>query len=349
MPSDALDKNLPPWTILKILNWTESYFRSFKIDSPRLAAEILLCHCLDIKRLDLYLQYDRPLDKKELAFCRELISRRVQREPVAYITGNKGFWESEFSVNPCVLIPRPDTEILVEICLEILDNSHKDKDAPVAQKQPVNKFNDSYFKFNDSYFKEALQEFHIRSKNKKLKILELGAGSGAVIISLAKTWPSNFYFAMDISPAAAEATACNALNILKKSKLFIFAGSWFSPLKRGQNFDLIVSNPPYIPSKEIDTLQPEIKKYEPRIALDGGEDGLDSIREIIAHAWKFLNPGGFLLLETGCDQKKNVEKIAKDYASYAFVKYIKDYSGHDRVAVLRKKSIKKEIAKRSGL
>ncbi len=297
MPSEALDNSSPPWTILKVLNWTESYFKSFKIDSPRLAAEILLCHCLDIKRLDLYLQYDRPLHKKELASYRKLISRRAQREPVAYITGNKGFWESEFSVNPCVLIPRPDTEVLVETCLDILNKSKNEK--------------------------------------KPLKILELGAGSGAVIISLAGALPSNSYFAIDISPAAAEATARNALNILKESKLFTMAGSWFSPLKSRQIFDLIVSNPPYIPSKEIDTLQPEIRKYEPRLALDGGEDGLCSIREIIAHAWKFLYPGGFLLLETGCDQKKDVEKIAEDYASYAAVKYIKDYSGRDRVAVLR--------------
>lgn len=299
MPSDASDNSSPPWTILKILNWTESYFKSFKIDSPRLAAEILLCHCLNIKRLDLYLQYDRPLGKKELASYRELISRRAQREPVAYITGKKGFWESEFSVNPCVLIPRPDTEVLVETCLDILSKS--------------------------------------KNKKKPLKILELGAGSGAVIISIAGVFSSNFYFAMDISPAAAEATACNARNILKEPKLFIIAGSWFSPLKHRQNFDLIVSNPPYIPSKEIDTLQPEIRKYEPRLALDGGEDGLNSIRKIIAHAWKFLNPGGFLLLETGCDQKKDVEKIAEECSSYSSLKYIKDYSGHDRVAVLRRK------------
>ncbi len=299
MPSDASDNSSPPWTILKVLNWTESYFKSFKIDSPRLASEILLCNCLDIKRLDLYLQYDRPLDKKELTSYRKLILRRAQREPVAYITGNKGFWESEFSVNPSVLIPRPDTEVLVETSLDILSRSE--------------------------------------NKNKTLKILELGAGSGAVIISLAGARPSNSYFAIDISPAAAEATACNAINILKESKLFIIVGSWFSPLKNRQNFDLIVSNPPYIPSKEIDTLQPEIRRYEPRLALDGGEDGLNSIREIIAHAWKFLNPGGFLLLETGCDQKKDVEKIAGDYASYASVKYIKDYSGHDRVAVLKVK------------
>ncbi len=341
MPSDALDTSSPPWTILKVLNWTESYFKSFKIDSPRLAAEILLCHCLNIKRLDLYLQYDRPLNKKELASYRALISKRAQREPVAYITGKKGFWESEFSVNPFVLIPRPDTEVLVETCLEILNNLHE---ADVAtQRQPVNKS-------KNAYFKEAVQKFHQKTKDKTLKILELGSGSGAVIISLAKAFSSNSYFAIDISPAAAEATACNALNILKESKLSIIAGSWFSPLKCGVIFDLIVSNPPYIPSKEIDTLEPEIKKYEPRLALDGGEDGLGSIRKIIANAWKFLNPGGFLLLETGCNQKRKVEKIAENYASYDFVQYIKDYSGHDRIAVMKKKNcIKKEIAKKNSL
>jgi len=198
MSSDASDKKSPSWTILKVLNWTESYFKLFKIDSPRLAAEILLCHCLNIKRLDLYLQYDRPLNKKELASYRELILKRAQREPVAYITGNKGFWESEFSVNPFVLIPRPDTEILVETCLEILNNRHGAD--LVTQRQPASKS-------KNAYFKEAVQKFHIKPKTKTLKILELGAGSGAVIISLAKAFSSNSYFAIDISPAAAEATA----------------------------------------------------------------------------------------------------------------------------------------------
>lgn len=287
------------WTILKILTWAESYFESFNIDSPRLTAEILLCHCLEIKRIDLYLQYDRPLDKKELSEYRGLILRRVKREPVAYITGTKGFWESEFSVNREVLIPRPDTEVLVETALKILGAAGFEK--------------------------------------KKNKVLELGVGSGAVIISIAETYPLNFYFAGDISYGAAESAACNARKILDNTGVSIFVGSWFSCLKIKNSFDLIISNPPYIPLKEIENLQPEIKNYEPMLALDGGEDGLAGIREIIDHAWKYLSSKGVLLLETGADQKTNIENIADNCSKYDPVKYIKDYAGHDRVAVLKKR------------
>ncbi len=299
MPLNDSGANLPnSWTILKILEWTASYFKSSNIDSPRLTAEILLCHCLKISRLELYLQYDRPLDKKELSLYKNLIIRRIKREPVAYITGSKGFWESEFSISRDVLIPRPDTEVLVEACLNILDIKNR--------------------------------------KRKKIRILELGSGSGAVIVSLAKRYPSNFYFALDVSFKAALTTKHNAREILDRSQIFTITGSWFSPLKKMESFDLIISNPPYIPSKQIKSLQPEISNYEPRIALDGGESGLESIEHIIDNAWQFLYPDGSLVLETGCDQKKDVKNIAGKHPSYDKVKYIKDYSGHNRVAILRK-------------
>lgn len=297
------DTSSSHWTILKILTWTTSYFESFNIDSPRLTAEILLCHCLEVKRLDLYLQYDRPLDKKELSAYRGLISRRVKREPVAYITGTKGFWESEFSVNQGVLIPRPDTEVLVETALKILGTAGFEK--------------------------------------KKNKVLELGVGSGAVIISIAATYPLNFYFAGDLSYGAAESAACNARKILDNTGVSIFVGSWFSCLNVKNRFDLIISNPPYIPLKEIENLQPEIKNYEPMLALDGGEDGLACIREIMGHAWQYLSSKGVLLLETGADQKPHIETIADNCSKYDPVKYIKDYAGHDRVAVLKKRDCQK--------
>ncbi len=299
MPSKNSDVNSGIWTILKILTWTESYFSSFNIDCPRLTAEILLCHCLGIKRIDLYLQYDRPLDKKELVLYKNFIKRRVKREPVAYITGYKGFWESDFKVNPGVLIPRPDTEVLVEVGLAILGGFKRNK--------------------------------------KTVRVLELGSGSGAVIISLAKEYPLNTYFALDISYDAARTTAFNADTILCDTQVFTFVGSWFSSLRQNLVFDIIISNPPYIPSKEIDALQPEISGYEPRIALDGGADGLLSIREIIQDAWKFLNPDGFLLIETGCDQKSDVEKTVWDCKCYGCIKYMEDYAGHNRVALIRKK------------
>jgi len=155
---------LNDWTIIKILSWTESYFNNYSIDSPRLTAELLLTHCLGIKRLDLYLQHDRPLQKNELSSYKVLIKRRIQNEPLAYITGEKGFFESDFEVSKDVLIPRPDTETIVEEALKILNTGGGD-------------------------FKPKT-------------VLELGTGSGAIIVSLAKVLSDHIYFASDISQTA---------------------------------------------------------------------------------------------------------------------------------------------------
>jgi len=285
------------WTIFKVLSWTESYFKTHSIESPRLTAEILLGYSLGIKRLDLYLQYDRPLQDAELSCFKELIKRRLQREPVAYITGEKGFWESDFSVGSGVLIPRPDTETMVEKVLTVLQ-SHG------ANKEPK-------------------------------KILELGTGSGAIIISLAKAAGHHQYFANDISQTALNSANQNAKKMVP-DKIRFFSGSWFSAMKEIPLFDIIVSNPPYIPTDDIDTLAPEIKDFEPKLALDGGEKGLDCIKEIISEGHKFLVPGGIIFLEMGFDQKEGVKGILEQYPVYQSIDFIKDLSGHDRVAFMKK-------------
>ncbi len=286
-----------PWTIKKILVWTDNYFTSHGIDSPRLAAEILLSHSLDIRRLDLYLQHDRPLNKDELASFRELVKRRINREPVAYITGSKGFWESDFKVAPGVLIPRPDTEVLVETALKVLGQVG---DAPC-------------------------------------RVLELGVGSGAVIVSLARSHPAYRCVACDLSLTALAVAASNAAMEPQCSNLGFVAGSWFSPFRREAQFDLVVSNPPYIPSREIETLQPEINRFEPRLALDGGPDGLDCIRTIMDEACDYLVPGGTLLLETGSDQREGVDRIFRNCQGYASIEFFNDYAGLHRVVKLEKK------------
>ena len=289
MPDDISSEQ---WTILKILLWTESYFKSFNIDSPRLTAEILLAHCLEFKRLDLYLQYDRPLQKQELATYKKAIIRRAKREPLAYILGKKGFWKSEFIVTHNVLIPRPDTETLLEAALDIL----KDK--------------------------------------KEQKVLELGVGSGAVIISIAMSNPDCSYFANDISHKVIQVAVKNSKNNLNDKKIFFLTGSWFSSFKKQAFFDVIVSNPPYIPSLKIKSLEPEIKDYEPNLALNGGENGLYCIKEIITKSCNYLKPGGFLLIEIGSDQKQEIEDIVKTCSCYSSAQYIKDYAGHYRVVKL---------------
>lgn len=288
--------NQGPWIIKKALTWTEAYFFSHQIDSPRLSAEILLSHTLRIRRLDLYLQYDRPLNLDELALFRELIRRRINREPVAYITGTKGFWESDFKVTPGVLIPRPDTETLVEASLGVLSEGRGKK-----------------------------------------RVLELGVGSGAIIVSLARSNSNWSCFASDISFVPLAVAVSNGAMEPMCENLDFVAGSWFSPFKRIPQFDLIVSNPPYIPSEDIKSLQPEISRFEPVIALDGGVDGLDCIREIMIEACFYLVPGGVLLLETGSDQRRGVEVIFRSCPGFASIEFINDYAGLHRVVKLRKK------------
>ena len=287
------------WTIIKILSWTESYFQKHAIDSPRLTAEILLAYCLDIKRLDLYLQHDRPLNQDELSDFKAVIRKRTANQPLAYITGEKGFFEADFKITNDVLIPRPDTETIVEQALKILN-----KDRGTGS----------------------------------MNILELGTGSGAIIISLAKENPHNQYFAGDLSSDALAVAKKNSEEIVN-NRINFFCTHWLSSIKASVKFDLIVSNPPYIPSGDISKLQPEIKDFEPMLALDGGEDGLDSIRLILKKAHFYLVPEGVILLEIGFDQKEGVLNIIKKYSQYQSMKFIKDFSGHTRVAIIKKSAV----------
>ncbi len=289
------------WPVLKILSWTTSYLQSYHIDSPRLTAEILLAFCLGINRIDLYLQHDRPLDSRELAVFRSLVKRRVRREPVAYITGRKGFWESEFAVFPGVLVPRPDTELLVEKTLALLRDD------------------------TDS--------------GRPKRILEIGAGSGAVIISVARSFPRHRYFANDLSPEALKAVTLNQDAILGGRRIALWKGSWLDAVLKRAFFDVVVANPPYIRSGDIENLAPEITAHEPREALDGGVDGLDHIEKLIGTAADHVVPGGVLLLEMGVDQKTAIEAITAGVADWEEPCFEKDLTGRERVAAIKKKIV----------
>jgi release factor glutamine methyltransferase len=285
------------WTIIKLLGWTESYFKDHCIDSPRLTAEILLGFSLGIRRLDLYLQHDRPLEKNELTRFKALIKQRIGREPVAYITGEKGFYESDFQVKKGVLIPRPDTEVMVETAIGLLGSGK----AVAGEK----------------------------------KVLELGVGSGAIVISLAKACPGHAYFGCDLSSVALETAKQNAV-CLAETPIQFFQGSWLDAVNPKESFDLILSNPPYIPTRDIQDLAPEIKFHEPLLALDGGGDGLDSIREILDKARACLMPGGTLLIEMGFDQREGVAAIVATFFEYEPIEFIKDLAGHTRLISLKK-------------
>ena len=293
----------PEWTIIKLLEWTTSYFKSRDIDSPRSTAEILLAHVLKLKRIDLYLRYDQPLCINELSKFKVLIKRRVEREPVAYIVGVKEFWSMDFSVTKDVLIPRPETECLVEAALTLLPQ-------------------DNAFDSNPS------------PKN----ILELGTGSGAVILAIASMQPKHIYFASDRSVKAIRLARQNSKRHGLDTAVSFFCADWFTPLNwQKKRFDMIISNPPYIPTQVIGRLMPEIYKYEPIWALDGDRNGLFCLRHIINTAHGYLNPEGSLLLEIGHDQKNDVRSIIDQCGNYEHVVFAKDYSGYDRVVRMKKK------------
>jgi release factor glutamine methyltransferase len=287
------------WTIIKLIQWATSYLKSYDIDSPRATGEILLAHALQLNRIDLYLKFDQPLVADELQIFKTLIKRRVRREPVAYILGVKEFWSLELEVNADVLIPRPETECLVELALDLLTR---------------------------------------KSSRPPQRILDLGTGSGAIVLALASQQPRHNYFASDRFRPAVELACRNARRHDLCQKIHFFVGDWLSSLNSAKpGFDVIVSNPPYIPCREIGGLQPEIHQYEPIAALNGDADGLAGYRKIIGTAHRHLNPDGVLLLEIGHDQREDIRQIAADSNQYNDFSCSKDYSGYDRVVTMRKK------------
>ncbi|MCF8110943.1 MAG: peptide chain release factor N(5)-glutamine methyltransferase [Desulfobacteraceae bacterium] len=286
------------WTVLDALQWTAGFFHSRNIDSPRLTAELLLAEVMGVGRIDLYIRHDQPLSEAELASYREMIRRRVKREPVAYILASTEFWGLPFSVTPGVLIPRPETEHLVEAALARLP----------------------------------------QETTKKKRIIDLGTGSGAIVVSLAVERPGNVYFAVDKSWTALQVAKKNAGLNGAAERICFFAGDWLDAVNpAAPGFDIIVSNPPYVASDDIAGLQPEISRYEPRMAIDGRKDGLEAIRLIVCKASEYLVQEGFLLLEIGYDQKSAVEDLCRRQEVFGSIEFIKDYAGHYRVAVLQKR------------
>jgi release factor glutamine methyltransferase len=299
MQSQSTDNN-SKWTILKLLEWTSSYFKTRQVESPRASAEVLLAHALDLERIDLYLRYDQPLCNAELENFKALIKRRARMEPVAYILGFKEFWSLDLAVTPDVLIPRPETECLVEAALSLLaDGSNR------ASKS----------------------------------ILDMGTGCGAIVLALASRQPQHIFYASDITREAAGMARRNAKRHGLEGMIHFFVGDWLAPVNgKTPLFDMIISNPPYIPSEIVPRLQPEIYNYEPLLALDGDKDGLRCLRHIIGAAHHFLKPNGTLLLEIGCDQKEALQQIIDGCGEYDGVVFSKDYSGKDRVVVMHKRA-----------
>jgi release factor glutamine methyltransferase len=250
------------WTTLKVLTWTKGYLAEKGVENARLEAEWLLCEALGLDRVGLYLNFDKPLTDAELGTFRAMVGRRAKREPLQYILGSQEFHGLDFVVTPDVLIPRHDTEVLVD---------------------------------------EAL-----RRAQPDAAILDIGLGSGCIAISLATALPGATVCGVEQSPGALAIARDNAARL--GASLEMVEGSLFEPLGE-RRFDLIVSNPPYIPTADLATLEPEVREHEPLGALDGGADGLAFYRAIVPASRDHLNPGGWLLVEIGIKQGPAVREL----------------------------------------
>jgi release factor glutamine methyltransferase len=283
-----------------VLEKTTTFFKDKNFDSPRLDAELLLANALDLRRLDLYLKYDQPLAEAEVEKCRGLVRRRISGEPVAYILGQKEFYGLNFFVNSSVLIPRPETEGLVE---EVLAHVKK----------------------------QNLQE-------SPLKIVDLGCGSGCIGLALLKLLPEAQATLVDISVEALQTAKTNAAHLeLSERANFVEASAAKIELEN-EKFDIIVANPPYI-SKTDDRVQVEVKQFEPHQALFSEEEGLADLYSWSKNASRALKPNGVMAFEFGIDQSENVKKHFENLNIFSQIKIVKDLSGIDRLVVAVRKDL----------
>ena len=279
------------WTIGRLLQWSEGFFREKGIETPRLDAEVLLAHVLEKPRIYLYVHYDQPLDPEELAAYRGFVRRRAAREPVAYLVGEREFMGLTFAVSPAVLVPQPDTEALVS---------------------------------------EARNRLQGKSG---VRIADVGTGSGAIALSLLHALPELTAAVVDVSAAALKVARENADRFGLTDRVMFYEGDLLAPLL-GQTFDAVLSNPPYIPRGDIAALPPEVQA-EPRLALDGGADGLDFYRRLVREAAAFLCPDGFLAVEAGRGEAVVISELARTNG-WTEVEITKDLAGIDRVVTMRR-------------
>ena len=290
-------------TVAQLVVWAENRLKTADIDTPRLDAEVLLAHTLHVSRSCLYSRLQETVSDSRKTSFQRCVVRRTQREPVAYITGRQEFWSLEFQVNPCVLIPRPDTEIVVETALRLLASSRIT--AP--------------------------------------RILDMGTGSGCIAVALATELPYARIWAVDRTPASLSIAQKNARTHQVSHRITFACGDLLTPVSSGVPFfDLLVTNPPYIASQVLDTLQPEVRAWEPRVALDGGADGLDFYGRLLYDGPDYIRPGGWLVAEIGETQKDALvqlgHKIQPGHKQrrLRFQACRRDYAGRDRVVVFQK-------------
>lgn len=280
------------WNIKEILDYSEDYLKSKGIESPRVEAEWLLSHALGNRRIDLYLQFDRLLSSSESTHFKSLLKERLDHKPLQYITGETEFMGFSLLVDENVLIPRPETEQLVEKAIELLQNVNT---AP-------------------------------------LKVLDVGTGSGNIAIALAKFLPSVEVTAIDISEAAIKIAKENAEKNGVSDSIKLLVYDFNSDGFPDEKYDMVISNPPYISMSDMKNLQDEVKKWEPEAALTDYSDGIKLIEKVINLAANSIQKGGYILIEIGGnEQKKRVQKLLLN-AGFLNVSVESDYNSHARFA-----------------
>jgi len=277
------------WSVGRLLDWTQQFFGRKRLESPRLDAELLLSHVLGCTRIQLYTNYDADVGDADRRRFRELVLRRSNYEPVAYLVGTREFYGLSFAVGPHVLIPRPETEHLVDAAVAFL----KDREAPT--------------------------------------FADVGTGSGCIAIALASEVSQTTGVATDASKEALALAKSNAERHGLADRI-AFDESDLLANVNAPAFDLIVSNPPYVAASEWETMAPDVRNWEPKLALDGGDDGLQVYRRLIPAAASKLKLGGRILLEIGSSQESDVLNIIAE-ASLNALPTVHDYSGHPRVVV----------------
>ncbi len=289
------------WTVRRLLEWTGGFFTRKEIDSPRLSAELLLSHVMGVARIKLYTDYENVVSDEQLTMYRELVRRAAEHEPIAYLTRRAHFFNLEFEVERGVLIPRPDTETLVENVLQLARNT-AGFEAP--------------------------------------RVIDLCTGSGCIAAAIASRLKNAVVVATDISEKAVEVARRNLERLGLGERVTVARGDLFEPLKEmvdARPFDLVLANPPYIPTGEIAKLDRNVRDYEPMMALDGGMDGMVVHRRIIEQAPERIRSGGRIYLEIQFDQGAAVAEIFAGSDAFEDVRVLKDYGGNQRVVTGKRK------------
>lgn len=283
------------WTVGRLLNWTTDFLRGKGADSPRLDAEVLLAHARGCQRIELYTAFEEEPPEAIRTAFRELVGKRAKGTPVAYLVGRREFFSLMFEVTPDVLIPRPETESLVVRAIDL------------AKTWPGD----------------------------KVRIADVGTGSGIIAVTMAKRVKNAQVTAVDISPAAIEVARRNADKHGVAERIEFMESDLFAAVPADAKFDFVLSNPPYIASADMPTLQPDVRDHEPHLALNGGANGTEVIERLIPQAAERLNPSGWLLMEVGADNALRVEELVKANRKFELAETIKDVAGLPRIVQAR--------------